>query len=77
MTFTKTSHMKNVANELSFLLVTHTTHFSIRFSCYGVLNSCSSSKHVKDRSDCIRSVRFLGHKMGETCWGLNIASEGD
>jgi hypothetical protein len=67
MTSLETSHMKKVTNELSFPLVTHTTHFSIRFSCYGILNSHSSSKHVKDGSDCIHSVRFLGHKVGETC----------
>jgi hypothetical protein len=66
MTFPETSHMKNVTNELSFPLVTHATHFDKRFSCYGILKSCSSSKHIKDRSDCIRSVRFLGHKMVET-----------
>jgi hypothetical protein len=31
MTSPETSYMKNVANEISFLLVTHTTHFDIRF----------------------------------------------
>jgi hypothetical protein len=67
MTFLETSHMKNVANKLSFPLVTHMTHFDKRFSCYGILMSYSSSEHVKDMSDCIRSVRFLGHKMVETC----------
>jgi hypothetical protein len=66
MTSRETSHMKKVANELIFPLVTHTTHFGIRFSRYGILNSCSSSEHVKDGSDCIRSVRFLGHKVGKT-----------
>jgi hypothetical protein len=29
-------HMKNVANELSFPLVTHTTHFGIQFGRYGL-----------------------------------------
>jgi hypothetical protein len=28
---------ENIANELSFLLVTHTTHFNIRFGRYGAL----------------------------------------
>jgi hypothetical protein len=67
MTSPKTSHMKNVANELSFPLVTHTTHFDIRFSRYSILNSCFSSGHVMDRLYCSCSVRFLGRKMGETC----------
>jgi hypothetical protein len=67
MTSPEASHMKNVTNELRFPLVTHTTHFNIRFSCYGILKSCFCSGHVMDRLDCSCSVRFLGHKMGETC----------
>jgi hypothetical protein len=63
----ETSHTKKVTNELSFPLVTHTTHFSIRFSCYGILKSYSSSEQVMDRLDCSCSVRFLSNKMGETC----------
>jgi hypothetical protein len=71
----ETSHTKNVTNELSFLVVTHTTHFDIRFDCYGILKSYFSSRHVMDRLDCSCSVRFLGHKMGETCQGLNTTSK--
>jgi hypothetical protein len=67
MTSPETSHTKNVANELSFLLVTHMTHFDIWFGCYGILKSCFSSGHVMDRLDCSCSIRFLGHKMSETC----------
>jgi hypothetical protein len=67
MTSQETSHMKNVASELSFPLVTHTTHFDIQFGCHGILKSCISYRHVMDRLDCSCSVRFLGHKMGETC----------
>jgi hypothetical protein len=48
MTSPETSHTKNVANELSFQLVTHTTHFDIRFGCYGLLKSCFSFGHVID-----------------------------
>jgi hypothetical protein len=59
--------MKNVANGLSFPLVTHMTHFGIRFSRYGILKLCFSSGHGKDILDCICSVRFLGDKMGENC----------
>jgi hypothetical protein len=57
---------KNVANELSFPLVTHTTHFDIRFARYGILKSCFSYGNVMDRLDCSSLVRSLGHKMGET-----------
>jgi hypothetical protein len=37
MTSGETSYTKNVANELSFLLVTYMSHFDIRFGCYGFL----------------------------------------
>jgi hypothetical protein len=67
MTSPETSHTKNVTNGLSFLLVTHTTHFDIRFGRYGILKSCFSSEHVMDRLDSSCSVWFLGRKMGETC----------
>jgi hypothetical protein len=67
MTSPETLHMKNVANELIFTLVTHMTQFDIQFGRYGILKSCFSSGHVIDRLDCSCSVRFLGHKMGETC----------
>jgi hypothetical protein len=67
MTSPVTSHMKNVTNELSFLLVTHMTPFDIRFGRYGILKLCFSSEHIRERPDCIRLVRFLGHKMGDTC----------
>jgi hypothetical protein len=72
----ETSYTKNVANELSFQLVIYMTHFDIRFGRYDILNSCFSSGQVMDRSDCRCSVRFLGHKMGESCYGLNTISEG-
>jgi hypothetical protein len=67
ITSTETSHTKNVTNKLSFPLVTHTTHFDIWFGCYGILKSCFSTGHVMNRLDCSCLVRFLGHKMGETC----------
>jgi hypothetical protein len=67
MTSPETSHTKNVANQLSLPLVTHMTHFDIRFGVYGILKYCFSSRHVTDRLDCSCLVRFLGHKMGETC----------
>jgi hypothetical protein len=58
MTSPETLHTKNVANEHSFPLVTHTTHFGIRFGRYGIWKYCSSSGQAKDRLDCICSVRF-------------------
>jgi hypothetical protein len=67
MTSLETSHTKNVTNEVSFPLVTHTTHFGIRFGRYGILNLCFSSGNEMGRSKRRSSVRFLGHKMGETC----------
>jgi hypothetical protein len=67
MTSPETLYTKNVTNELSFLLVTHTTHFDIWFGCYGALNFYFSSGQVMDILDSRFLVRFLGHKMGETC----------
>jgi hypothetical protein len=58
MTSPETSHMKIVANELSFLLVAHTTCFAIWFGWYGILKSCFSSGQVMDRLDCRCLVRF-------------------
>jgi hypothetical protein len=58
--------MKNVANELRFLLATHTTRFNIWFGRYGALNFCFSSGQAMDRLDCMHLVRFLDHKIGET-----------
>jgi hypothetical protein len=66
MTSPETSYTKNVANELSFLLVTHMTRFDIRFGRYGALNIGFSSGQVTDRLDYKRLVRFLGQKMGDT-----------
>jgi hypothetical protein len=53
MTFIETSHTENVTNKLSFPLVTHTTHFDKRFSCYNILKSCFSSRHDLDSLDCL------------------------
>jgi hypothetical protein len=48
MTSPKTSYTKNVANELRFLLVSHTTHFNIRFGCYGFLKSGYGAEQILD-----------------------------
>jgi hypothetical protein len=49
MTSLETSYTKNVVNELSFLLVTHTTHFDIRFGRYGFLKPSYSVELIPDR----------------------------
>jgi hypothetical protein len=67
VTSPETSYTKNVANKLILLLVTHMTCFDIRFVRYGILKSCFSSGQVMNRLDCRCLVRFLGHRMGETC----------
>jgi hypothetical protein len=41
--------MKNVANELSFLLVTHKSHFDIRFGLYRFLKSGYGAELILDR----------------------------
>jgi hypothetical protein len=40
--------MKDVSNEIRFLLVTYTTCFDIRFGRYGFLNSGFSARQILD-----------------------------
>jgi hypothetical protein len=75
MTSPETLYTKNVSNELSFLSVTHTTCFDIRFGRYGFLKSGFNTDQLLDRLAYMCLVWFLGHKMGETCWGLNTRPE--
>jgi hypothetical protein len=49
MTSPETSFMKNVTNELRFLLVTHMTHFDIRFGRYEFLKSGYGAELILDR----------------------------
>jgi hypothetical protein len=49
MTSPDTLHMKNVVNELSFLLVIHMTCFNIRFGHYRILKSGFSAGQMMDR----------------------------
>jgi hypothetical protein len=60
MTSAETLYMKNVVNELSFLLVTHMTCFDIRFGRYGFLKSDFSAGQILDRLD----IPVLGHVFG-------------
>jgi hypothetical protein len=48
MTSPETSYTKDVANELRFLLVTHTTCFNIRFGRYGFFKSGFSATQILD-----------------------------
>jgi hypothetical protein len=48
MTSLETSYTKNVANELSFLLVPHTTHLDTQFGRYRILQSGSISGQILD-----------------------------
>ncbi len=49
MTSLETSYMKDVANELSFLVVTHMTCFDIWFGRYGFLNLGYGAELILDR----------------------------
>jgi hypothetical protein len=49
MTSPESSYTKIVANELSFLLVTHMTCFVIWFVLYGILKSGFSSGQIPER----------------------------
>jgi hypothetical protein len=59
--------MKNVINELSFLLVTHTTYFNTRFGRYGILKSGYHADQILDRLGIQAKIQFLGHKKHESC----------
>jgi hypothetical protein len=45
----ETSYTKNVTNELSFLLVTHMTHFDKRFGRYRFLKLGYGAELILDR----------------------------
>jgi hypothetical protein len=75
MTSPEILYMKNVVNELNFLLVTHTTCFDTRFDRYEFLNLGFSVGQILDRLVYRCLVRFLVHKIGQTCWGLHTRSE--
>jgi hypothetical protein len=49
MTSLETLYMKNVVNELSFLPVTHTTYFDIRFGYYEFFEHRFPTDQVLDR----------------------------
>jgi hypothetical protein len=75
LTSPETLYTKHAVNELSFLVVTHTTCFNIRFDRYEFLKLGFSVGQILDRLVYRGLVRFLGHEMGETCWVRNTRSE--
>jgi hypothetical protein len=52
--------MKDVTNELSFLLVTHMTCFDILFGRYGFLKSGFSAREILDSM----GIQVLGQVFG-------------
>jgi hypothetical protein len=67
MTSLETSYMKNVTNELSFLLVTHMTCFDIHFYHYRFLNSDFSARQILDSLAIQVLGQVFGPQDGETC----------
>jgi hypothetical protein len=66
MTSPETSYTKNIANELSFLLVTHMTHFNIQFGCDGFFKSGYGDELILDRLMQKWNSQVWGPKMSET-----------
>jgi hypothetical protein len=60
MTSPEASYMKDVSNELNFLLVTHTTRFDIWFGRYGFLKSGFSARQILDSL----VIQVLGQVFG-------------
>jgi hypothetical protein len=77
MTSPETLYMKNVVNELRFLLVTRMTCFDIRFGRYRILKSGDSADQVLDRLVYRCMVKFLGHKMCKNCLVLHTCYVGN
>jgi hypothetical protein len=60
MTFPETLKTKVAANELSFLLVTHTVYSDARFESYGILKSGRGAENFLDRLDRPANDQILG-----------------
>jgi hypothetical protein len=70
MTTPETLYTKNAVNELSFLLVTHTDYFDIRFGCYGFLNLGYGAELFWTAWTLEQNPSFKGPKMSESGRGL-------
>jgi hypothetical protein len=66
MTSPETLYMKNTVNELSFLLVTHTDYFNIRFGCYGFLKLGYGAELFGTAWTLERNLSFKGPKMSQS-----------
>jgi hypothetical protein len=53
------------------------TSFDIQFGRYRFFKSGFSAGQILDRLGIHVLGQVLGHKMGETSWGLNTSSEGN
>jgi hypothetical protein len=70
MTSPETLYTKNVVNELSFLLITHTDYFDTRFGCYEFLNLGYDAELFWTAWTLERNPSFKGSKMSESGRGL-------
>jgi hypothetical protein len=77
ITSPETLYMKDVANELSFLLVTHMTCFVIRFGCYRFLKSGFSARHILDNLGIQVLGQVFGAREGSDLLGSEYTSEGN
>jgi hypothetical protein len=59
MTSLETSYTKDVTNELSFLLVTHTTYSNARLIVTGFLKSGPGAEDFLDRLDILMNDQIL------------------
>jgi hypothetical protein len=63
MTSLEILYTKDIAGELSFLLVTHMTRFDIRFGFYGFFNSGYGAELILDRLIRNGILRFRGLRL--------------
>jgi hypothetical protein len=66
MTSPENWYMKNAMNELSFLLITHTDYFDIRFGCYKFLKLGYGAELFWTAWTLERNPSFKGLKMSES-----------
>jgi hypothetical protein len=59
--------MKIAVNKLSFLLVTQTAYFDIRFGRHGLLKSGYGAELILDRLNKEVKSQVYGPKMSESC----------
>jgi hypothetical protein len=72
----ETLNTKLAFNELNFPLVTHLINSDARFEGYGLLKLGQGTEQILDRLGIHANDQVLGHAKHESCWGVNIDSEG-